>query len=132
MKAIALFSLAIMLFSCSEKDKIPPEVISSEKMSAIMWDMIRAQVLATEIARKDSSVTMEERRKALTEKVFEFHHIASAAFDESYNWYTDHPNIFKVIFDSLYTRKQRQSEQLMRDGRKSLRVDSLSKKILIK
>ncbi|MEO6188938.1 MAG: DUF4296 domain-containing protein [Ginsengibacter sp.] len=132
MKTIAILFLTVILFSCSDDSTIPHNVISSEKMSAIMWDIMRAQALAAEVARKDSSMTVEAHRGKFTKKVFQVHHVSSDEFDKSYNWYMEHPKVMKEMFDSLYSRKQRENEQSMQERHRSPRADSVYKKILIK
>lgn len=71
-----------------------------------MWDVMRAQALAVEISRKDSLNDTAET-KALMQKVYEIHHINSADFTKSYNWYIKHPDYLRLVFDSLYTEKQK-------------------------
>ena len=97
----------IILFSCSSQNKAPSGIIQPKEMKNIMWDVMRAQALAVEITRKDSSLNDTAETKALVQKVFEIHKIKFVDFDKSYNWYIKHPEAMKVIFDSLYTQKQR-------------------------
>lgn len=76
-------------------------------MKSVLWDVIRAQFLADEIVKKDSLASVSAETKVLTQKVFQIHKIAASDFDKSYNWYVKHPETMKLIFDSLYTQKQR-------------------------
>ena len=95
------------LFSCYSKDKVPSDIIKPEEMKNIIWDIMRSQALANELALKDSTVDKAIKTKLLSKKVFEIHKTDSAHFNESYNWYVRHPLKLKVIFDSLYVQKQR-------------------------
>ncbi len=115
MKILSLFIMVCILFSCSDKNKTPSGIISPKEMSRIMWDVIRAQSLAIEVARKDSSANVESQTKTLTQKVFEIHHISSSSFDKSYDWYSSHPDILRLLFDSLYTQKQREIDLQMKE-----------------
>jgi len=83
-------------------------------MKSILWDVMRAQTLANEIAKKDSSVNAVTETKLLSAKVFSIHKTDSADFNESYNWYVKHPDVLKLIFDSLYVQKQRENDTLMK------------------
>lgn len=130
MKVIFCFVLILVLFSCSDRNKIPSGIIPAKEMSAIMWDVIRAQVLANEVSRKDSSINVESQTKTFTQKVFEIHHVTSAFFDKSYDWYSSHPNILKLMFDSLYTQKQRENDLQMKEKYNHINKDSLSRKLL--
>ena len=104
------FLIALSFFvSCLEKNKVPSEIIQPNEMQKILWDMVRAQALSTEIARKDSSVNEIAETKVLTQKVFEIHKISSTTFNQSYIWYTNHPDMMRTIFDSLNAQNQRQS-----------------------
>ncbi len=97
-------------------------------MSGIIWDLVKAQALASEVARKDSSMNVEARRKILTREVFEIHKTDSNDFDKSYDWYTNHPELLRIMIDSLYIQKQRENEQLIREGFKPIKHDSLFRK----
>ena len=132
MKIFFLFIPICMLFSCSDKNKTPSGIILPKEMPGIMWDVIRAQALANEVARKDSSINVESQTKALTQKVFEIHHITSSSFDKSYDWYSAHPDILRLMFDSLYTQKQRENDENMKEKYNHSRKDSLLRKIIKK
>lgn len=130
---IIFFSILICIsFSCSDKNKTPSGIIRPREMSGIMWDIIRAQALANEAARKDSSINVESQTKALTQKVFEIHHVTSSSFDKSYEWYSGHPDILRLMFDSLYTQKQRENDQSMKERYNHFRKDTLLRKIIRK
>ncbi len=101
-------------------------------MSSIVWDVLRAQSLANEIARKDSSLNVDSETKTLTQKVFEIHGITSSSFDKSYDWYSSHPNILRLMFDSLYSQKQRENDLLLREKYSPVKKDSLLRKLIKK
>ena len=128
--------LFIFVFSCSSKDKAPSGVIQPKEMKSILWDVMRAQNLATTLQRQDSSVNAIAETKTLTQKIFNIHKITAADFDKSYDWYLKHPEALKLIFDSLYIQKQRENSLQLKEKdthdslhKKSLR--SLNKKIIL-
>ena len=98
-------------------------------MQNILWDVIRAQALSAEMARKDSTIKEVAETKILTQKVFEIHHITSSAFDQSYSWYTGHPEIMRIIFDSMNIQNQRQNdcERSKEEDTKPFKKDSINK-----
>lgn len=102
--------VSVLLFSCYSADNIPETVIKPKEMKSILWDVMRAQTLAQETSFKDTTVTIAEKTNLLSKKIFKIHHTDSTHFVESYNWYVKHPAVLKVIFDSLYIQKQRESE----------------------
>lgn len=132
MKLIVFILLCLIILSCSRGNKVPPQVLPADQMSAILWDITRAQVMANEISRKDSSMNAVARTKALTEKVFEIHKVTPSEFDKSYAWYSGHPDILRVMFDSLYSQKQRENESQMKDRYNHINRDSLTRKFLKK
>lgn len=113
-RIICLFFITILV-ACSAKENAPSNVLSGSEMKSVLWDMMRAQVLAQHNARQDSTINLNAETSALTEKVFKFHKITSKKFDRSYDWYTAHPDIMQVIFDSLYTQKQREFNPVLED-----------------
>lgn len=121
--------LVFTLCACSNKNKIPHEIVPAKEMSEIMWDMVRAQALAIENSRKDSSINVESQTKALTNRVFEIHHITSSYLNKSYEWYSSHPDIFRLMFDSLYSQKQRENDLKMKERYNHSGKDSLVRKL---
>ena len=127
MKNILLLIIFSFLWSCSGKNKVPAEIIQPDKMQNILWDVMRAQALSTEIARKDSSINEIAETKVLTQKVFEIHNITSTSFTRSYSWYTNHPDIMRIVFDSLNAQNQRETQLEMKERNHPLKLDTSKK-----
>lgn len=127
MKNFFFFMMGFILFSCSGKNKVPAEIIKQKEMQDILWDVIRAQALSGEMAHKDSTINEVAQTKILTQKVFEIHNITSSAFDQSYAWYTSHPEMMRIIFDSMNNQNQRQNDLRMKGGYKQLKKDPIKK-----
>ena len=127
MKNIFFLIVFSLFISCLGKNKVPSEIIQPRKMQKILWDVIRAQALSTEIARKDSTVNEIAETKVLTQKVFEIYKITSTTFNQSYMWYTNHPDIMRIVFDSLNAQNQRESQLEMKEKHTPLKLDSLKK-----
>lgn len=117
-RLIILFFIAAILFSCSSKDAVPGIILPPEMMSEVLWDVMRVQFLSEEMANSDTSVNKEEELKILTEKVFEIHKTTQVKFEKSYDWYIEHPELLKSIFDSIQVQKQREQNapELMEDS----------------
>ena len=76
-----------------------------EKMQAVLWSMISAgEFLNTYIMNKDSVDKAAESSK-IYGQVFQIHQITKEEFDKSYLYYREHPELMKVILDSL-SKKQ--------------------------
>ena len=127
MKNILLLTILNLLWSCSGKNKVPSEIIQPNEMQNILWDVVRAQALSTEIARKDSTINEITETKVLAQKVFAIHNITSVGFDKSYLWYTSHPDVMRIFFDSLNAQKQRESQLEIKERNHPLRIDTSRK-----
>ncbi|HWH62909.1 MAG TPA: DUF4296 domain-containing protein [Ginsengibacter sp.] len=127
MKNIFFLIVLSLFISCLGKNKVPSEIIKQDEMKKILWDVIRAQALSTAIARKDSTVNEVAETKVLTQKVFEIHKITSTAFNQSYTWYTNHPDMMRTIFDSLNAQNQRESQLDMKEENHPLKLNPLRK-----
>jgi Domain of unknown function (DUF4296) len=120
MKTFIFFFLTFLLFSCADKNKVPHEIIGPKKMQAVLWDVVRAQILSLEMAHRDTSLNEIAETKALTKKVFDIHKITAADFDQSYDWYARHPELMKNLFDSLSVQKQRENDLELKTKRKPI------------
>ena len=132
MKILFYFILICALLSCSNKTETPSGIIPPKEMSEILWDVIRAQVLANEVSKKDSSVDVDMQTKTFTKRALEIHHTSLASFDKSYNWYSSHPDILRLMFDSLSTQKERENSLRMKERYIPFSKDPLSRKLLKK
>jgi hypothetical protein len=127
MRNFIFFLAGFLLVSCSGKIKVPPGIIQQKTMQKILWDVLRAQVLSAELARRDSSVNEASETRILTHKIFELYNTTPSAFDESYSWYTSHPEMMRLIFDSMNLQNQRQNELKMKQGYRPLKASPIKK-----
>lgn len=87
---------------CKNKNRIPDGIIPQKKMQAILWDMMRSdQFLSDFVLKKDSSLDKRFESIKLYGQVFDIHHISKEQFGKSFSFYKTHPDLFKVIMDSL-------------------------------
>lgn len=125
MKSIIFIMMCWLSVSCLQQNKVPPDVLQPIKMQHVLWDVIRAQALSSELARKDSTLNEIAESKALTEKVFEIYKISPQLFSQSYSWYTSHPVVMEVIFDSLSAQQERISQQELDSKNKKIELQKL-------
>ena len=114
MKTSIYLFISIALFSCYSVDKSPSDIIKPKEMQSILWDVMRAQTLASETALKDSSINVAIETKMLSKRAFQIHKTDSADFARSYDWYLKRPDRLKLIFDSLYAQKQRDRDTVLK------------------
>lgn len=112
MKRFLPYLFTLIFVACSSPDQTPSGIISAEEMKPMMWDVMRAQNLAQQMARKDSTLNDSIETIRLTQKVFDIYKVSNEQFKKSYDWYVKHPAVLKEIFDSLYFQKQRSINEL--------------------
>lgn len=108
-----IFSLLLVLNSCSDKEKIPEEIIPPTKMEKVMWDMVQAdRFAATFIIRDSAKVNVTDETFKMYDKVFQVHKISKDEFVKSFKFYLDRPDISKKMFDSLVSYGQKKKPEV--------------------
>jgi hypothetical protein len=111
--------LFITLFiACTNKDKIPSDVLPRDEMEKVMWDMIQADRFSSQFLERDSVAKKNLKTETfkLYEKVFQLHKITREEFVHSFKFYLDRPDINRVLFDSLSARANRRRTEVYTSG----------------
>jgi hypothetical protein len=110
---IAGIGLILGFTSCSDKKKVPSDVLGREEMESVMWDMIQADRYATTYFHSDSIKRRDIKTETLKlyDQVFQIHDISQEEFVKSYKFYLSRPDISKAMFDSIYTKANRRREE---------------------
>lgn len=125
--------LALGLTACSDKNRIPSDVLGRDEMQAVMWDMIQADRYAAMFFPSDSVRKKDIKTETLKlyDQVFQIHKISQEEFVKSYKFYLSRPDISKMMFDSIYSFANRKREE---DAKKQMkeqqRKDSLQNALL--
>lgn len=100
---IIVFITALLLFAgCKRREKIPPGILSNDKMEEVMWDMMKAdQFLTSFVIRGDTSVNQLKERTQLYQQVLALHGITRDELAKSIEYYKSKPALMKNIMDSL-------------------------------
>ena len=108
MKNICIVAIAIILslLSCS-KSKIPSDIIPPEKMQAVLWDYIQADVYANEYLKKDSSKNIEIENARLQIQIFQLHKVSKEKFYKSYKYYLNNELLMKGMMDTMMVRQKK-------------------------
>jgi Domain of unknown function (DUF4296) len=109
-KIFILLTGLSLLNSCGNKDKLPAGVLKPEKMQAVLWDVIKADVFTTEFIKKDSSKNATAENLKLQQQIFAIHKVTRADFYSSYDYYKTNTAEFKKIIDSMVTQAERKKE----------------------
>lgn len=106
-------SLAAVFSACSDKNKVPSDVLDREEMETVMWDMILADRYAITYLPMDSVKRKDIKTETLKlyDQVFQVHKISREEFVKSYKFYLSRPDISKVMFDSIASRANRKRDE---------------------
>ncbi|MET0465504.1 MAG: DUF4296 domain-containing protein [Chitinophagaceae bacterium] len=116
-----------VVFSCTDKNKLPEGILPQPKMQAVLWDMIRASdFLNNYVFYKDASTDKAAESLKWNEKVFKIHKVTREQFVKSYAYYQQHPQKMKAMMDSIGKIKVEPEVQ------KAAAVDSLKKDTAVK
>jgi len=118
MRSYFFYFLLILLVSCS-RSKYPDGVLAPEKMQAVYWDFLRADVYAKELLSKDSSRNIDSANIQFQQRLFEKHKVSKETFYKSYEYYISHQLLMKDMLDTMQVRQQYLWQQ---------RLDSIEKK----
>ena len=105
--------LLIFLFVIAgcQKSKVPKDLLSPEKMQAVYWDYLRADVFVNEFVRKDSTLKPDIESARLQNEVFQLHKTSRSQFYDSYQYYLKHPELMKAVLDTMIKRKQEEPKK---------------------
>ena len=122
-----MITIVVLMVSCSKR-KIPKDILGTEKMQAVYWDYIRADVFANEYVRRDSSKKLLVESARLQDKVFKIHKVSRQAFYKSYEFYLKKPALLKEVLDTMLVRQpkiyeKQQLEKRKRDSLPALKVE---------
>ncbi len=118
LKNLLYCTLVVIMFSCSEKNKVPDNVLTPQKFEAVFKDIVIADALNTERSFKDTAVKIPADNASYFLKVYEMHGVTKNQFMVSYNYYLSRPDLLKVITDSVSAQLTRKSEKLSADTSK--------------
>ncbi len=125
---LSIFLVLAVLMSCS-KSKVPKGIFDLEKMQAVYWDYIRADVYANEIIRNDTNRNANRENIKLQQRIFILHKITKEEFYKNYDYYLNHPSLMQEMIDTMIVRQQKKIE-ILRE--KKAKADSAALKLLDK
>jgi hypothetical protein len=100
-----LFFCLLLIVSCSDKKKVPKDILPVYKMEAVLWDMISAGEYLNGFVLNKDSIDKFAESSAIYGRVLQLHHISREQFDKSYLYYRGRMDLMKIVLDSL-SKKQ--------------------------
>lgn len=107
----SLISMLIGLGACVNKNKVPGDILSQEKMKLVLFDLARSDQFIADFASKDSTLNKKQESLRLYEEVFALHQIKREDFKKSLDFYRMHPDLLRVVMDSLNTMARRKEQE---------------------
>jgi hypothetical protein len=99
---VLILFVSLLSAGCKSRNKIPVNILPQSKMQAVMWDMVRAdQFLNDFVLHTGSSRDPKGESIKLYQQIFRIHHITQEEFQQSFLYYRAHPDLLKVVLDSL-------------------------------
>jgi hypothetical protein len=118
LKRIALIC-TVFLFSCGDKNNIPPGIIKPVKMQKVLFDVLRAETFVFDFVKKDSAKKLEAESAKLQQQIFAVHKITKVEFYKSYDFYKTHPDLMQPLLDSMISRATRDKYMKTKSGNAS-------------
>jgi hypothetical protein len=84
------------------------DVLPFDSLKVIVWDLLNAEEFNNVLITKDSTLRNSKNNLKLYQQVFYIHHISKEQFYNSYEFYQEHPDRFKLLMDSVATYAPRQ------------------------
>src|SRR4051812_31971991 len=106
MRKLFAVSILILLFSCNTKKTVPSGILEPEKMQAVFWDYIRADVFSRDFIKKDSLHNDTLENIQLQKRIFAYYNISREDFYKSYSYYTSHPVLMNTLIDSIVAKQK--------------------------
>jgi 3-oxoacid CoA-transferase subunit A len=108
---------------------VPKGVFVPEKMQAVYWDYIRADIYSNEMVRNDTNRNAIKENIKLQKEIFTLHKITKEEFYKSYDYYLNHPALMQEMLDTMTVRQQKKIDIIKE---KKAQADSAALKLLDK
>lgn len=101
------------ILGCSNNKSKSSGILPKEKMQAVMWDIIGADVFSEQFIKKDSVKNPSMENMQLQNKIFAIHKITKVDFYKSYDYYIAHADQMKIILDSITAKAERDRSKML-------------------
>ena len=100
----------LFVFSCTKKTGVPKNILPPDKMEKLLLDLMEADEFVT---RKsvDSAVSDSFSRGVVYTAVFTQHKTNKEEFKKSFSYYESHPELLKIVLDSIQSETKRPLEK---------------------
>lgn len=123
MRGLFLLIFAFIGLASCKRNKLPENVLAPEKMQAVFWDYIRADVYTKDYIAKDSGRNALKENAALQQLVFQKHKVSKETFYRSYEYYMHHQDKLGPMLDTMLVRQQQLQDSADRRRARALKVE---------
>ena len=113
MKGVLCSILIVFVLGCSNNQGKFSGILPREKMQAVMWDFIGADVFTEQFIKKDSVKNPSIENMQLQNKIFAIHNITKIDFYKSYEYYMAHADQMRIILDSITAKAERNRTKML-------------------
>jgi len=113
MKGVFCTIWLFCVLGCSNKQSKFSGILPKEKMQAVMWDIIGADVFTEQFIKKDSLKNPSVENMQLQNKIFAIHKITKVDFYKSYDYYMGHADQMRIILDSITAKAERNRTKML-------------------
>ena len=108
MTRIVFLLFICFLVACSDKVEVPKGILPPQQMQKVMWEMVKADEWVNHQSTSDSAFKRYAKSAALYQTIFKNQHTTDSQFKTSFRYYEKHPDLMKIVLDSLQAESTRQ------------------------
>ncbi|GAC1429023.1 MAG: hypothetical protein NVSMB7_05720 [Chitinophagaceae bacterium] len=130
MRVIFFVLLTGLVAACTNGNTVPAGIIPSQEMETILWQLMQSDEYVNTQLAKDSLKKASTEKMKIYQQVFDLNRTSLDEFKKSYQYYMDHPDITKIMFDSITVRAARQRTDIYKSKPVAINIkpDSLTLK----
>jgi hypothetical protein len=98
--------MAFCVTGCKDKDGIPSGILGKDKMGSVLWDVLQANQLTAEYAKRRLLKEPYVENAQLQKQIFDQHQVTREEFYNSYAYYKNHPELMGTMIDSMINRHE--------------------------
>jgi hypothetical protein len=110
-KKLAFFGLVFLVLACNTlKDGAPPDLIPSNEMASILYEVHKTETMASRMSFKtfDSSKVAYDYMES---KILENYKVDTAQYRKSYEYYASNPDQFAIIYDLIEKMLEKEKDE---------------------
>ncbi|WP_346238204.1 DUF4296 domain-containing protein [Niabella insulamsoli] len=100
-----VFIICCLFISCGQENS---DVLPASKMEKVLWDVAQSsEFLNGFVYYKYPTLNRAALNDAMLDRVLKVHKVSRKQFDQSMEWYQQHPKKLMVVIDSITSRQKR-------------------------